>query len=92
MLSELSKDVEEVGRGDGRIGKDEGRRGDRNGSEWDGRSRAAAGMGGGRSVGGGIVPGIVGTVEEVLDHLLGSDDIDLVDVVNGGPRGDGEGG
>ena len=49
-------------------------------------------MGGGRGVGGGIVPGIVGTVEEVLDHLLGGDDIDLVDVVDGGPRGDGEGG
>ena len=31
MLSELSKNVEEVGRGDGWIGKDEGRRGDRDG-------------------------------------------------------------
>ena len=50
------------------------------------------GMGGGRGVGGRIVPGIVGTVEEVLNHLLGGDDIDLVDVVDGGPRGDGEGG
>ena len=49
-------------------------------------------MSGGRGVGGGIVPGIVGTVEEVLNHLLGGDDIDLVDVVDGGPRGDGEGG
>ena len=50
------------------------------------------GRGGGRGVGGGIVPGIAGTVEEVLNHLLGGDDIDLVDVVDGGPRGDGEGG
>ena len=49
-------------------------------------------MGGGRGVGGGIIPGIVGTVEEVLYHLLGGDDIDLVDVVDGRPRGDREGG
>ena len=49
-------------------------------------------MGGGRGVGRGVVPGIVGTVEEVLNHLLSSDDINLVDVVDGGPRGDGEGG
>ena len=51
-----------------------------------------AGMDVGGGVGGGIVPGIVGTVEEVLNHLLGGDDIDLVDVVDGGPRGDREGG
>ena len=49
-------------------------------------------MGVGRGVQGGIVPGVVGTIEEVLDDLLGGDDIDLVDIVNGGPRGDGEGG
>ena len=30
-----------------------------------------------RGVGGGIVPGIAGTVEEVLNHLLGSNDIVL---------------
>ena len=46
----------------------------------------------GRGVGGGIVPGIVGAVEEVLNNLLGGDDIDLVNIVDGGPRGDGEGG
>ena len=44
-----------------------------------------------RGVGGGVVPGIVGAVEEVLNNLLGGDDVDLVDVVDGGPRGDGEG-
>ena len=49
-------------------------------------------MGGGGGVGRGVVPGIVGTVEEVLNHLLGGDDIDLVNVVDGGPRGDREGG
>ena len=46
----------------------------------------------GRGVGGGVIPGIVGAIEEVLDNLLGGDDVDLVYVVDGGPRGDGEGG
>ena len=49
-------------------------------------------MGVGRGVGGWVVPGVVGAVEEVLNNLLGSDDVDLVDVVDGGPRGDREGG
>ena len=49
-------------------------------------------MGGGRGVGGRVVPGVVGTIDIILDHLLGGDDVDLVDVVDGGPRGDGEGG
>ena len=48
------------------------------------------------NVGGGVwgrvVPGVAGAIEEVLDNLLGGDDVDLVDVVDGGPRGDGEGG
>ena len=43
----------------------------------------------GRGVGGGVVPDIVGTVEEVLDDLLGGDDIDLIYVIDGGPRGNG---
>ena len=46
----------------------------------------------GRGVGGGVVPSIVGTIEEVLDDLVGGDDVDLIYVVDGGPRGDGEGG
>ena len=45
-----------------------------------------------RGVWGGVVPGIVGAIEEVLDNLLGGNDVDLVYVVDGGPRGDGEGG
>ena len=92
MLGELSKNVEEVGRGDGRIGKDERWGGDRNRREQDGGSRAAAGMGGGRGVWRGVVPGVVGAIEEFLDNLLSGNDIDLVDVVDGRPRGDGEGG
>ena len=86
MLGELGKNVEEVGRGDGWVGKDEGRGGDRNWQEQDRRGRAAAGL----SVGGRVVPGVVGTVEEILDDLVGGGDVDLINVVNGGPRGDGE--
>ena len=48
-------------------------------------------MGGGRGVGGRVVPGVVRAIEKVLNNLLGGDDVDLVDVVDGGPRGDGEG-
>ena len=88
MLGELSKNVEEVGRGDGRIGKDKGQGGDGNRREWHGQSRAVMG----RGVGRGVVPDVVGAIEEVLNNLLGGDDVDLVDVVDGRPRGDGEGG
>ena len=91
MLGELRKNVEEVRWGDRRIGKDEGRGGDRNWREWDGWSRAAVGMGVGRGVRGWVVPGVVGAIEEVLNDLLGGDDVDLVYVVDGGPRGDGSG-
>ena len=84
--------VEEVGRGDGWIREDEGQGDDGDRWERDGRGRASAGMGVGRGVGGGIVPGVVRAIEEVLNNLLGGDDVDLVDVVDGGPRGDGEGG
>ena len=92
MLGEFSKNIEEVGQGDRWIGKDEGRGSDGNWGERDRGGRAAAGMGVGRGVGGWVVPGVVGAVEEVLNNLLGGDDVDLVDVVDGRPRGDGEGG
>ena len=49
-------------------------------------------MGGGRGIGGWVVPGIAGAIEEVLNNLLGGDDVDLVYIVDGRPRGDGEGG
>ena len=45
-----------------------------------------------RGVGGRVIPGIVGAVEEFLDNLVGGGDVDLIDIVDGGPRGDGEGG
>ena len=40
----------------------------------------------------GIVPGVVGTVEKVLDDLVGGGDIELIDVIKLGPRGGGKGG
>ena len=92
MLGELGKNIEEVRRGDRRVRKDEGRCGDRNWREWDGGGRAVARMGGRRGVGGWVVPGVVGAVEEFLDNLVGGGDVDLINVVDGGPRGDGEGG
>jgi hypothetical protein len=39
----------------------------------------------------GVVPGVVGTIEVVLDNLIGSGDIDLVDVVDLRPVGNREG-
>ena len=46
----------------------------------------------GGGVGGRVIPGVVGAIEEILNDLLGGDDIDLLDIIDGGPRGDGEGG
>ena len=40
----------------------------------------------------GVVPGIVGTVEEVLDDLVGGGDVELINVIKLGPRGGGKGG
>ena len=39
-----------------------------------------------------VVSGVVRTVEKVLNDLVGGSDIQLVDVVNLGPRDSGEGG
>ena len=86
LFSKLGKNVEKVGQGDGQVGKDEGWGGDRNRREQDGRGRAAAGLG----VGGRVVPGVVGAVEEILNDLVGGGDVDLINIVDGGPRGDGE--
>ena len=48
--------------------------------------------GAGAVEGAGIVPGVVGTVEKVLDDLVGGSDVELINVVNLGPRGGGKGG
>ena len=39
-----------------------------------------------------VVPSVVGTVEKVLDDLVGGGDVQLVDVVNLGPGDGGKGG
>ena len=59
------------------------------------------GQGGGNAVtftsragavkGAGVVPSVVRTVEEVLYHLVGSSNVQLINIVNLGPRDSGEG-
>ena len=39
----------------------------------------------------GVIPGVVGTIEEVLNDLVGSSDIELINVIKLGPEGSGEG-
>ena len=42
--------------------------------------------------GAGVIPGVVRTVEEVLDDLVGGGNVKLISVIKLGPRGSGEGG
>ena len=37
-----------------------------------------------------LATGVVGAVEEILYNLVGGSDVDLIDVVDGGSRGDRE--
>ena len=39
----------------------------------------------------GVIPGVVRTVEKVLDDLVGGGNIELIDVIKLGPRGSGKG-
>ena len=74
--------MEEVGRGVNAIDSDEGR----------GRGDAVAfASGAGAIEGAWVIPGVVRTVEEVLDDLVGSGNVELINVVKLGPRGGGEG-
>ena len=75
--------MEEVRRGVDAIDSDKGR---------GGGNALTFTSGAGTVKGGGVVPGVVGTVEEVLDDLVGGGDVELVSVVKLGPRGGGEGG
>ena len=75
--------MKKVGRGVDAIDSDDGRGG---GNAVTFTSRAGA------IEGAGVVPGVVGTVEEVLYHLVGGSNVQLVDVVNLGPGDGGEGG
>ena len=42
--------------------------------------------------GAGVIPGIVRTVEEVLDDLVGGGNVELINIIKLGPRGGGKGG
>ena len=46
----------------------------------------------GAITGAGIVPGIVRTIKEVLDDLVGSSNIELINVIKLGPESSEEGG
>ena len=90
LAGDVRKDVEEIGRSDGGIGEDKSGGEDGIGREG-GRdflvrtpARDAAGTW--------VIPSIVRTVEEFLNDLVGSDDVDLVHVVEGGPGDNGEDG
>ena len=83
MRGDVSKDVKEVGGGVDAIDGDDGRDGG-NAVTFTGRAGAIEGAG--------VIPGIARTVEEVLYYLVGSGDVQLVDVVNLGPGDGGKGG
>ena len=83
MSSDVSEDMEEVGRGVDAIDGDKGR---------GGGNAVAFASGAGAIEGGRIVPGVVRTVEEVLDDLVGSGDVELISVIKLGPGGGGKGG
>ena len=60
----------------------------------EGRGRGNAVMfisGTGAIEGAWVIPGVVGTVEEVLDDLVGSGNVELISVIKLGPGGGGEG-
>ena len=75
--------MEEVGRGVDPIDSDDGR---------DGGNAVTFTSGAGAIERAGVVPGVVGTVEEVLNDLVGSGDVELIDVIKLGPGSSGKGG
>jgi hypothetical protein len=77
--SDVGKDVEEVGRG-----SDDGGRG--------AGAVCVAACGEAVTSWTGVVPGVVGTIQVVLDDLVGSGDVDLIGVVDLRPVGNGKGG
>ena len=83
MGGNVGEDVEEVGRGVDTIDSDE-----RGG----GGNAVTFASGAGAIERAGVVPGVVGTVEKVLDDLVGGGDVELINVIKLGPRGGGKGG
>ena len=72
MGGDVGKNVEEVGRGVDTIDSDE-RRGGRNAVTFASRAGAIK-----RAW---VIPSVVRTVEEVLDHLVGGGDVELISVI-----------
>ena len=75
--------MEEVGRGVDAIDSDEGQ---------DGGNTVTFASGAGAIKGAGVIPGVVRTVEKVLDNLVGGGDVKLINVIKLGPRCGGKGG
>ena len=82
MRGDVGEDMEEIGGGVDTIDSDEGR-GRGNAVTFTGRAGAIERAG--------VVPGVVRTVEKVLDDLVGSSDVELINVIKLGPRGGGKG-
>ena len=72
MSSDVGEDVEEVGRGVDTIDSDEGR---------GGGNAVTFTSGAGAIKGAWVIPSVVRTVEEVLDHLVGGGDVELISVI-----------
>ena len=75
--------MEEVGRGVDAVDGDEGR---------GGGNAVTFTSGAGAIEGAWVIPGVMRTVEEVLDDLVGGGDVKLINVIKLGPGGSGEGG
>ena len=83
MGGDIGEDVEEIGWGVDAIDSDEGR----------GRGNAVTfASGAGAIEGAWVIPGVVGTVKEVLDDLVGSSNVELINIIKLGPRGGRKGG
>ena len=83
MGGDVGEDVEEIGRGVNTIDSDEGR---------GGGNAVTFASGAGAIEGTWVIPGVVRTVEKVLDDLVGGGDVELISVIKLGPRGGGKGG
>ena len=83
MRGDVGEDVKKVGRGVDAFDGDERRCGG---------NAVTFASGAGAIERAGVVPGVVRTVEKVLDDLVGGGDVELINVIKLGPRGGGKGG
>ena len=101
--SDVGENLKEIGRGGNKGGRGGSNRddGQRINDEWGQEGgRANGGVGEDRDGEQGrciadwtwVVPSVIGAIEEILNDLVGSGNIDLVNVLNLRPRGDRQGG